>query len=199
MLAKSGRLASLAIIAPLLLASGSVGTGLRLQPESRLWISGTSTLRSFECGAEAFGLRVDASGDAPVAAVLRGENAIRTATLQLTATDLDCRNETMNEHMLKALKADRHPEISFDLSSYELTGGPEGPQVQLLGTLRMGGTSKDVAIAGQARDAGDGVLRFEGAYPLKMSDFDLKRPSLMLGTLKVGDEIVVHFDLLLKA
>ena len=37
-----------------------------------------------------------------------------------------------------------------------------------------------------------------GAYDLSMRDFELKPPSLMLGTIKVGDRIKVRFDLLLK-
>jgi hypothetical protein len=34
--------------------------------------------------------------------------------------------------------------------------------------------------------------------PVRMTDFGLKPPSLMLGAFKVHDPVVVHFDLLLK-
>jgi polyisoprenoid-binding protein YceI len=104
----------------------------------------------------------------------------------------------MNEHMLKALKADRHPQIEFDLTTYDLVRSATNLGVRLTGPLTMGGTTREVAIDGVVTDAGNGVLRIAGAYPVVMSEFGLRRPSLMMGTIKVGDEIVVHFDLLLS-
>jgi hypothetical protein len=38
-----------------------------------------------------------------------------------------------------------------------------------------------------------------GAYPLAMSDYNLKAPSLMFGRIKVRDQVTVKFDLLLKS
>ena len=44
-----------------------------------------------------------------------------------------------------------------------------------------------------------GALHVTGAYPLTMSDYNLKAPSLMFGRIKVRDQVTVKFDLLLKS
>ena len=47
--------------------------------------------------------------------------------------------------------------------------------------------------------AGTGsALRVTGAYPLKMTDWQVPPPKLMLGTLKVNEMVTVHFDLQLQ-
>ena len=194
-----GRLAPLAVIMPLLVGANSFENGLVLQPQSRLWLSGTSTIRDFECAAGSFVLQVDATGASPVAAVLSGQKAVTGARFSIPASSLDCRNGTMNEHMLKALEADRHPQIQFELTTYDLAGSAAGLNVRLNGALTIGGSTRDVVIEGVATDRGNGVLGIAGAHRVTMSEYGLKRPSLMLGTIKVGDVIVVHFDLLLKA
>ena len=194
-----GRLATIALFAPLLLAAGSATPNLNLQPQSRLWLSGTSTVRSFECSAASFETKVNATGSAPVAAVLEANKAVTSAEVRVVAAQLDCRNGTMNEHMLKALKADANPVITFNIASYELIRSADGVNARLNGSLTMGGASKNVVVTSVASDAGDGALRVRGSHVVKMSEWGMKRPSLMLGTMKVGDDVTVHFDLVLKA
>ncbi len=36
------------------------------------------------------------------------------------------------------------------------------------------------------------------ATPLRMTEYGVKPPSLMLGTLKVADAVTVHFDVVLE-
>ncbi|MEX2376066.1 MAG: YceI family protein [Dehalococcoidia bacterium] len=193
------RLGALALIAPLVLGASHLDTSLKLQPPSKVWISGTSTVQSFDCAAKTYDLQVNATGTAPVAAVLESQKAVSSVALRIPARQLDCRNGTMNEHMLKALKADQHANITFNVASYELIRGSAGPRARLSGTLSMGGRSKSVVVEADVRDGGNGVLRVQGNHEITMSEYGLKRPSLMLGTMKVGDRVTVHFDLYLKA
>jgi hypothetical protein len=37
-----------------------------------------------------------------------------------------------------------------------------------------------------------------GTYPILMSDYGLKAPTLMMGTMKVNPKVKVNFDLLVK-
>ena len=37
-----------------------------------------------------------------------------------------------------------------------------------------------------------------GSYTVKMTEFGLKPPTLMMGTLKVNENVAVNFDLYLK-
>jgi hypothetical protein len=48
---------------------GAARRALDLQPESRLWVAGTSTVRSFQCQAGAFDAKLESAGADAVAAV----------------------------------------------------------------------------------------------------------------------------------
>ena len=39
-----------------------------------------------------------------------------------------------------------------------------------------------------------GKVQFTGSYTLKMTDFSVKPPTAMFGTIKTGDEITVKFN-----
>jgi hypothetical protein len=66
------------------------------------------------------------------------------------------------------------------------------------GTLALGGTERPIDVAAVATDAGDGAMRIVGGYDVVLSEFDLKRPSLMFGRIKVGDKVQVKFDFVFK-
>jgi polyisoprenoid-binding protein YceI len=166
-------------------------------PQSRLWVSGTSTVRSWTCKANTFDTALEAAPDA-VAAVLGGQKAIRTVVVSVPAAQLGCGNGTMDEHMLKALKAKENPTIEFRLASYEVARAATGIAGTLHGTLTLGGQQQPIAIAAQGVEV-DGALRVTGSTTLNMKEFGLKPPTLMMGTLKVGEQVTVAFDLLLKS
>jgi polyisoprenoid-binding protein YceI len=192
-----GALATILALAP----AGAAVPGdapLVLQPQSRLWVEGTSTVRSFQCKATVLEADV-AAGPNAVAAVLAGQKAVRSVEVRIPAARLDCGNGTMNEHMLKALKAKEHGTIEFRVASYDVDAGAEGVKGTLTGTLTLGGTSRTVAVAATGREAGPGALRVAGTHEIKMSEFGLKAPTLMLGTMKVHDTVRVGFDLVLKS
>ena len=168
---------------------------LTLAPQSRLWVEGTSTVRGFQCKAPALEADVSAAPNA-IAAVLAGEKGVTAAELRVPAAKLDCGNGTMNEHMLKALKAKEHGTIVFRVTSYDVAKGAEGVTGTLTGTLSLGGVEKTITVAATGRDAG-GALRVAGSYQLRMSDYGLKAPTLMFGTLKVNEVVKVGFDLVL--
>ena len=67
---------ALVTLLPALAAATRREAPLDLQPESRLWVAGTSTVRAFQCQAPAFDAKVESSGADAVAAVLAGEKAV---------------------------------------------------------------------------------------------------------------------------
>jgi polyisoprenoid-binding protein YceI len=191
-------LAVLALV-PTVAAWTAFSTPLALQPESRLWVEGTSTVRSFTCKATVLEADVSAAGADAVRAVLAGQKAVERAEVRVPATRLDCGNGTMNEHMLKAIKADAHQTIAFRVTSYTVDAGGDAARGSLTGTLTLGGVTKTIAVDATGRDMGAGALRVTGTYALSMKEFGLKPPTLMMGTMKVGDVVKVGFDLRLRA
>ena len=176
-----------------------VDTPLTVQPDSRVWVEGTSTTKSWNCKAPSVEADIIATSADAATAVANGEKAVRSVTIKVAAQKLDCGNGTMTGHAKKAIKADEHKTITFTLGSYDLVKGAEGTKGTLKGTLNLGGVAKPVSIAAIAKPAAGGQMRVNGTYALKMSEYGLKAPSLMMGAMKVGDEVTVGFDLLLKA
>ena len=160
---------------------------LSLSKESRLWIEGTSTVRSYKCAASK--LDVSAFGD-PIAAPAE---IVKTASLVVPVALLDCGNKTMNEHMRKALKAEQFQQISWTMTSYEV----QGSNVTIEGKLTIAGKQNAIQLKGTG-SAENGVIRFNGSKQFKMTEYGVKPPSLMLGTMKVGDPVTVSFDLALS-
>lgn len=188
-------LAAVFALAPL----ESIGTPLSVvQPQSKLWVEGTSTVRSFQCTVPDFALSVNADGGSAVTAVLAGEKAVRTVELTLPASKIECGNGTMNEHMRKALKVDASPTIRFTLADYDVSKASEGVQGTLRGSLAMGGAEKPVSVTATGVEGSNGTLRVTGSAEVALSNFALKAPKLMFGRIKVGDKVRVRFDVLLK-
>jgi polyisoprenoid-binding protein YceI len=168
------------------------------QPQSKLWVEGTSSMKSFSCRATDFTLTVKADGSGAVAAVLAGQKAVKSLELTVPAAKLDCSNGTMNEHMRKAIKAEENATIQFTLSGYDVASNAKGAEGVVHGSLILGGAEHPVNVTAVATDAGNGAMRVAGTYELAMSTFALKAPSLMFGSIKVADKVQVKFDLVLK-
>jgi polyisoprenoid-binding protein YceI len=160
---------------------------LSLSKDSRLWLEGTSTVRSYKCSASK--LDVTAIGE-PTAAPAE---IVKTASLVVPVAQLDCGNKTMNEHMRKALKADKFQQISWTMTSYDV----QGSSVTVDGKLTIAGKENAIQLKGTGT-ADNGVIRFKGSKQFKMTEYGVKPPSLMLGTMKVGDPVTVSFDLVLS-
>ena len=171
---------------------------LLLAAESRLWVEGTSTVRAFTCRAQALEAELAGAPDATTH-VLGGEKGIHRVEVRVPAAKLECGNGTMNEHMLKALDAKSHPTIVFRVASYEVAKAAEGVAGTLTGTLTLGGAERPITVEATGRGAESGALRVAGAYRLRMSDYGLKAPTLMFGTMKVHDAVTVRFDLVIRA
>jgi polyisoprenoid-binding protein YceI len=170
-----------------------------LAPTSTLTFDGTSTVKSWSCAAPTMTATIDATSREAGGAVLAGEKAVRTVSLSIPVAALDCTNGTMNGHMWKALEKEAHPTIEFTLSGYALAGAPGARTGELSGTLRIKGTSQPVTLPVRFSDAGGGMLRVQGSHVLRMTDYGVKPPTLMLGTMKVGPSVTVSFDLVLKS
>jgi hypothetical protein len=160
---------------------------LSLGKDSRLWIEGTSTVRSYKCTASK--LDVAAFGEPSAAPA----EIVKSASLVVPVAQLDCGNKTMNEHMRKALKAEQNPQISWKMTSYDV----QGASVTVDGKLTIAGKENAIQLKGTGT-ADNGVIRFKGSKQFKMTEYGVKPPTLMLGTMKVGDPVTVSFDLVLS-
>ena len=194
----AGGLLALALLVPSLGWTGA-NDPMTLQPQSRLWVEGSSTVRGFECKAGKLDAAVEAATPEAVGVVLSGSKGIRSVAVTVPAGKLDCGNGTMNGHMYKAIKADAHPNIVFSLAAYELAKAGEGVTVKLTGKLSLGGVEKPITLTAKATQGPGGTLQVTGTHELRMTEFGLKPPTLMMGTMKVDETVKIGFELFLKA
>ncbi len=160
---------------------------MTLGKDSKVWLDGTSTVRSFTCAASKIDVAVVSE---PLASPAK---LVESATLVIPVASLDCKNATMNEHMRKALKSKDNPQIKWKLTSYTVNGSA----VVINGKLTIAGRENPIELRGVG-SADNGVIRFKGSKEFKMTEYGVKPPSLMLGTMKVRDPIKVSFDLVLN-
>jgi len=114
----------------------------------------------------------------------------------IAVKSLSCGNKKMDENMYSTLKADQNQIIRYTLSGYDiLNGTATGFAAKTTGTLTIVGKSKVVAMTIDAAREDGGKATAQGEETLLMSDFGIKPPSFMFGTMKVGDQVKVKFNL----
>lgn len=155
---------------------------------SSLWVTGTSSLHDWQCDAAGISgwVSID-GGDQPT--------AIPSAEITVSAANLECNNGTMNRKARGALNVDDNPEIRFELTSAEVVASAGADfGVRTTGRLTIAGQTQEVSMTVNGFWIEDGQVRLTGALPVTMTNFGVDPPRAMLGTLKTGDDVVVHFD-----
>jgi polyisoprenoid-binding protein YceI len=173
------------IALPALLAAAAVP--LSFQSGSRVWVSGTSTVRSWRCES------TQPTGSAQAAGTELTQVAQSSGEITIPLASLDCRNGTMNGHMRNALKAEQNPTIRFRATSVAVS--PEGA-VRMTGPLTIAGQTRETTINGTAARQ-NGKLRVTGSKQLTMTDYGVQPPRLMAGTMRVNPAVTIGFDVVL--
>jgi hypothetical protein len=165
---------------------------LVLAPESRLWLEGDSSLHPFASTATAIAIEGEA------ASLEEALDGGKTVSIRVPVMGLKSGKSGLDQNMRKALKEDAHPEILFRLTNLSRTP-EEGGNLLLTaeGVLTVAGEEKTAVLKMRAANLGK-QLRVTGETPLRMTDFGIKPPSMMMGAVKTRDEVIVRFDLLIE-
>lgn len=100
----------------------------------------------------------------------------------------------MDTRAYDALKAEKHPNISFKLLSATPTSNSANKSVfKVTGELTISGTTKQIEMTANATKNADGSVIITGTQNLKMTQFGLKPPSFMFGALKVTDNLTIDY------
>lgn len=148
-------------------------------------VSGTSTIRGWTCTVQAT-VQVTPGSSDPAPGFTAG---VETATLTAPVNAFECPNDEMTEHLLEAMKADRFPEITFQLEDYEVSG----QQVETTGALTITGVTESVRFPVSLAPSGEGI-EIEGELRLDMTTFGVEPPVVMLGLLQVRPQIRIEFE-----
>lgn len=187
---------------------GTVGAqaapGVTLAPTSRLVLHGKSTLHDYHSVATRMELQVElgdvGSSSAPALERLRKAGAVKSIVLTIPVDGMRSDKDGLDKNMQKALKASEHRNIVFRISEppQPSAWGDNGSDVTVNGVLEVAGQARPITIPLRVSSSADGII-LEGRKALRMTQFGIKPPSMMLGTLKTADGIEIEFRLVLSA
>lgn len=111
---------------------------------------------------------------------------------QVSAGD---RSEIEGRMRRDVLNIAEFPSIAYDAEVVsESRVAPGHYQLRLGGPLSLHGVSKDHRVDADLTVFEDGLI-LKGESTLKMSDYHIKPVSAVYGTIKLKDELKIHFDL----
>lgn len=183
------------ITAPAAVGAQATSTRLGTESGSQLSIAGTSNVHDFQCKTNGFSAYIDVD-PGYTKDLTRVARPIVSVNVIIAVKSLSCGNKKMDENMYSTLQADKNQIIRYTLSGYDiLNGTATGFAAKTTGKLTILGKEKIVDMKIDAARLNDGKATAEGEETLLMSDFGIKPPSFMFGTMKVGDEVKVKFNL----
>jgi polyisoprenoid-binding protein YceI len=181
-----------------LAAVGAAQTTARVSvsADSKLWIEGTSNLHGWSCRAEKFDAIIELDAAAVAELATATPKVLKRVEVKVPVKALKCDHGGMDGNLYKALKADDTPEISYILATFDAAPGEtDAFTLKTNGTLAIAGKENKLTMEIVATRLPDGTVKATGMVAIKMTDFGIKPPTAMFGTLRTGDEVKVNFAL----
>ncbi|MDO6737260.1 YceI family protein [Wenyingzhuangia sp. 2_MG-2023] len=169
------------------LCIGVYGQEYKGQKEgSFIKVLGTSTLHDWEESAEDFSTKLTLASSETI--------KIKALEVSVKAESLESGKSTMNKITYEALKSDKNPNILFSFISQEnTTKVKEGVCVVLVkGNLTIAGVKNEITLELETTQKEAEVV-LKGKKTIKMTDYGMKPPKAMFGTIKTGNEITIEF------
>jgi polyisoprenoid-binding protein YceI len=187
------------LVAAFATTAGAQSDGVRLVigTQSELTFEGTSTLHAFHCKTTKLEATVNVDPTYMEARLSKLNRPLKTVDVVIPVKSLSCGNEGLEKNMFKTLKADKYPEIRYQLSTYQIAGPTtdDGVTLQAIGTLTIAGQQKTIEMLVKTDRGLGGIATATGTQSILMTDFGIKPPVFMLGTLKTGNKVTVSFKL----
>lgn len=159
-----------------------------------LAINGTSNLHDWTSTAK----EVRANGDMVLATgVLK---AIQSLTVEIPVKMIkSAKGSIMDNKTYDALKANSNPNIVYKLEKITSLSSKAGSyDIGASGALTIAGHTNKIDLTVQGKVGSDGSITFSGSKKLKMTDYKIKPPTALLGTMTTGDEVEIVFQVTLK-
>lgn len=130
---------------------------------------------------------------------LNSSKQISAITIKIEVKSLKSGKSIMDGKTYDAFDYKKNPYIVFqltDASQTKLTANDT--EITLTGNLTCAGQTRKISIKTTGKITKSGDYQLKGSVPLKMTDFKIKPPVAMLGTMKTGDAVTVKFDVTFK-
>lgn len=125
--------------------------------------------------------------------------SLTALNLVIPVHNLKSGESLMDSRAYTALKADKFGTITYISTSVTIVPGQRNQfQAKSTGTMTIAGVTKPVLLVVTCQVNTDGSITCSGSQQLKMTDYQVKPPSFMLGALKTGDLLTINFSIILK-
>ncbi|MDQ2657744.1 MAG: YceI family protein [Bacteroidota bacterium] len=180
----------LVIVSVLAIALPAVRAQVFTVKSYKLSVQGTSSLHDWESTVE----KVEARGFYQVSNNTLA--SIRDVVVKIPVKAIKSpKGKIMDNKTWEAFNYEKNPTITFVLGDKKIDAVKS--TVVATGTLTMAGVTKPAELHLTYKVLPGGELEISGSYKLLMSTFNMEAPTAMMGTIKVGDEIVVTIEMLL--
>jgi polyisoprenoid-binding protein YceI len=153
-------------------------------------IAGTSNLRDWK---DSVG---NVTGD--MVANVNGDGSVDLHAIHIKMEVRSIRSDmgpAMDSKTYNALKADANPEILFILTAAVklMQVHPGEHSLFVKGNLTLAGVSRPVIMQVNSFTIEKGKLQFEGVQKISMTDYGVKPPTALFGTIKARPDIIIYF------
>lgn len=154
----------------------------------KMTVAGTSSLHEWESKVTKV--------DAKASLAMEGSELKALNSLSVTVparSIVSPKGKIMDNKTYEALKADKHPNITFTLSAAQLTG----LNVAATGKLTIAGVTKTTKINAKGKVDASGNITFSGSKDIVLPDYGMEPPTALMGSIKVGEQVTVKYELTL--
>jgi hypothetical protein len=158
----------------------------KMGPETTMTIDGTSTIHDWTSAVK----YVRGEGKF----TLEGNSITQISELKVHVAVKSIKSgkgTLMDNNTYKALKAEKHPEIFYELQSIQVLAQQK---LNTTGKLTIAGESREVhmEVGYQVTPAGNIII--SGVLPVRMPEYKIDPPTAMMGTIKTGEEVKIVFS-----
>jgi hypothetical protein len=155
-------------------------------------LTGTSNLHDWEMKS--------AKGTSEVAFVVDAKGIITSLSklsFSLPVKNLRSKSKAMDKNTYKALNEEANPNISFAGTSATIT--PKGNNNYIFnctGNMSIAGTTKKTELVATGKyNPVDKSFTITGIKKMKMTDYNVKPPKALLGSIKTGNDISISYNI----
>ncbi len=147
---------------------------------SKISVSGTSSLHDWTMTMD----QVSGQG----AFKLEGNTiqSISDVSITLKVEGLKSGKSGMDKNAYKAMETGKYPNMVYKSSKNAIAGN----KVTSTGQLTLANTTKTVVLNLTCSATGN-TVKCTGKLPIKMTDYGIKPPTAMMGTIKTGDALTI--------
>lgn len=206
--------AFLALTLGMLLVTGTTGSlpaadgkgwATKIASGSEMSVSGSSTVHDWVCEEIQVSGNIRVEGFTPgtsptlddLMQFLAATPGAAEAEVTVPVKEIHCDKDGMDPKTHKALKANKHPNITYRLTKLKVaapssTGG-DSFLINTTGELTVAGQTREIGMDVRISRTGDNLV-VSGEKALKMTDFGIEKPTAMWGMIKAYDDVTVRFN-----